>query len=412
METTSQRTLPEQSIERPATVTLSIAELDREPHALYRRYRPVTPLLRREDGSYLAIRAADVQRLITDPRTRQLETELIQSRGIHEGALFDFYKHSMLFSNGKDHRRRRAPLSRAFAVRLIDELRPRIRAVAERLIDDCSFSKEMDFLNGYCAQIPARVISDILGIPQSDVPRFTQWVYSIARAIGYSFGPQDVAEIEESARQMAAYVADLLAQRRSSPRDDFLTSYTRAVDEAGDLSPVETLTQVVTIIMGGSDTTRTSMAMMVALLLQDREQWDAVCNDPALIPGAVAEALRYEPPVGSVPRFTVEDIELDGSVVPRQRVLSLSTLSAMRDPELYADPDTFDIRRTDHPAKHLVFGGGVHRCLGESLGRAELEESLRVVCTRLPELRVLGEAPRMSGHSGIRRISGMRVGWR
>ncbi|MEJ0039252.1 MAG: cytochrome P450 [Gammaproteobacteria bacterium] len=97
--------------------------------------------------------------------------------------------------------------------------------------------------------------------------------------------------------------------------------------------------------------------------------WSAVCLYPALIPGAVAECLRYEPSVGSFPRITLDDIEIGGRIVPRNRVLSLSTLSAMRDPELYADADSFNIRRIDHPRKHPVFGFGVHRCLGEVASR-------------------------------------------
>ena len=171
------------------------------------------------------------------------------------------------------------------------------------------------------------------------------------------------------------------------------------------------MSQVVTIIIAGSDTTRGAIAVQVALLLQHREQWDAICADPALIPGAVSEALRYEPVVGSIPRFAVEDIEIEGYVVPRKSILSLSTLSAMRDPAQYADPDTFNIRRTDHPRRHLIFGLGVHRCLGEVLARAELEESLAALTERLPRLEIAGHPPYLHGHGGIRRIDGMRVQW-
>jgi cytochrome P450 len=183
------------------------------------------------------------------------------------------------------------------------------------------------------------------------------------------------------------------------------------VTEAGNLSAAEILSQVVTIIIAGSDTTRGAIAVQVSLLLQHRDQWDAVCADAALIAPAVSEALRYEPVVGSIPRFTVEDIELGGYVVPRHSVLSLSTLSAMRDPAVYADPDRFDIRRNDHPRRHLIFGVGVHRCLGEVLARAELEESLAALTNRLPQLQLSGEPPSLLGHGGIRRIDAMRVKW-
>jgi cytochrome P450 len=97
--------------------------------------------------------------------------------------------------------------------------------------------------------------------------------------------------------------------------------------------------------------------------------------------------------------------------VPRNSILSLSTLSAMRDPSQYADPDTFNIRRTDHPRRHLIFGLGVHRCLGEILARAELEESLAALAERLPHVELAGKPPSLAGHGGIRRVDGMRLGW-
>jgi len=393
----------------PANVPAT--ELEERPHEIFRRLRPTTPLLRRDDGGYIAIRAGDVERLMTDPRTRQSEIEFPTSRGVTDGPLFSFFRHSMLFTNGPDHRRRRAPVSRAFAVKLITELRPRIRAVADRLIERVDARKQMSLLDEYAALIPASIISEILGIPEDDIPRFTRWVYSMARSITPSFAREDVPEIVDAARELMAYVADLLASRRASPRDDFLTSYVQAVDAEENLSPEETLTQIMTVILGGSDTTRAAMTIQVALLLQHRAQWDAVCSDLSLIPGAVAESLRYEPSVGSVPRFTLEEIDIDGYIVPRDRMLALSTLSAMRDPAIYADPDRFDIRRVDHPRKHLVFGNGSHRCLGEALAKAELEEGLAALAARVPQLHVLGELPRVRGYGGIRQISNMTVGW-
>jgi cytochrome P450 len=350
--------------------------LDRDPHGVFRRYRLITPFLRREDDSYIAIRWGEVERLATDPRTRQMETERLIAQGINSGALFDIFANSMLYSNGAAHRRRRTPVSRAFAFRLIAELRPRIRAVARQLINRVAGRGEMSLLDDYAALIPAHIISDILGLPKSDIPDFTRWVYGISRVVSHSFTPEEIPETEDAARHLNTYVAELIAQRRSSPRDDFLSAFATDLEPESNLSPLEMLSQIVSVIIAGNDTTRTAMALQVALLLQHREQWEAVLHDDALVPGAVMEALRYEPAVGSTPRFTLDDIQVGGYVVPAGHVLSLSTLSAMRDPALYSEPDSFNIRRNDHPRRHLVFGGGPHRCLGEMLARAELEEGL------------------------------------
>jgi cytochrome P450 len=390
---------------------LSIAQLDQDPHGVFRRYRHLTPLLRRENAGYIAIRAADVEPLAFDPRTRQVETEQLAARGIHTGPLVELWSNSMLFANGGEHRRRRAPMSRAFAFKLIEELRPRIRAAAVRIIDAHMRAGELDFLSDFASLIPALVISEILGIPPADVPHFTELVYSVSRSLSFSYAREEIQSMEESARQLTQYVSELLGTRGSVLNNDFIASYSQTVAEAGNLSAAEFLSQVVTIIIAGSDTTRGAIAVQVAVLLQHREQWEAVCADPALIPGAVSESLRYEPVVGSIPRFTIDDIEIEGYLVPRNSILSLSTLSAMRDPGQYVDPDRFDIRRTDHPRRHLIFGLGVHRCLGEVLARAELEESLAALAGRLPQLELAGKPPSLQGHGGIRRIDGMRVRW-
>jgi cytochrome P450 family 103 len=392
--------------------TLSISELDREPHGLYRRLRLMTPFIRREDGSYIAIRSGDVERLYGDTRTRQLETENIRAHGITSGFLFDILENTMLYSNGAVHRQRRAPLSRAFAFRLITELRPRIRAVAHRLIDRLEKREEMDFVDEYASLIPGHIISELLGLPEDDIAEFTRWVYSISRSLTCSFAKSEIPQMEQAARNLYEYVQGLLADRRATPRMDFLSSYALSVDEAGKLSPIETLSQIISVILAGSDTTRAAMAIQVFLLLQHREQWEAVCKgDSSLIASAVSESLRYEPAVGSTPRFTLEDIEIAGFAVPAGSVLSLSILSAMRDPALYAEPDRFNIRRADHPRRHMVFGGGAHRCIGEILARAELEEALAALVDRLPKLQLLGEPLKVSGHAGLRRVSAMQVGW-
>jgi cytochrome P450 len=389
-------------------VIVSRAELELNAHEIFRQLRPVTPVILRDDGVYVAIRAVEVDRLATHPQTRQIETELAVSRGVTSGPLFDFLSHTMLLSNGPVHRQRRAPLARSFGYRLVTELRPRIRAVAHQLIDRASVRGEMEFLEDFAALIPAHLISEILGLPAADIPAFTQQVYSLARALSSAFAQEIVPELQTAAGQLMGYVEGLLEKRRAGPLNDFLTAY---LAEADALSAIDAVVQIVTVILGGSDTTRAAMAIQTSLLLQHPEQWQAVCRDAALIPGAVSESLRYEPSVGSFMRVTVEDLPIEPYVIARHRMLSLSTLSAMRDPSVYAEPDRFDITRTDIPRQHRVFGAGSHRCLGESLARAELEEGLAALSERLPQLRLAGPAPVASGSGGIRTVGKMAVCW-
>ena len=393
------------------TVVIPAEELEQRAHDVFRHHRPLAPLVRREDGVYIAIRAQDVESLATDPRTRQLETELVFARGVTDGPLYDFFSNSMLLSNGPLHRRRRAPFARAFALELITEMRPRIRAIANELLDRHYARGEMDFIADFAAPIPARVISEILGLPAADIPEFTHHVYNLARSLSSAFSRDDVPALQTSAQELSNYVRKSMAERRSHPRVDFLTACMGAVSAANELSDLETVMQIITLILGGSDTTRGAGAIQASLLLQHRDQWDAVCGNPALIPGAVLESMRYEPAVGSFARFTLEEIEVDGWIVPRNRVLSLSTLAAMRDPQLYSEPDRFDITRADHPRRHMIFGAGSHRCLGEALARAELEEQLAALTERLPQLQLAGDPPVIRGNGGIRSVRNMRVRW-
>jgi cytochrome P450 len=314
----------------------------------------------------------------------------------------------MLLSNGTLHRKRRAPFARVFALKLITEMRPRIRAVANELIDQHHAAGEIDFIADFAAPIPARVISEILGLPAADIPGFSRHIYNLARSLSSAFSREDVPGLQSSAQQLSDYLKKLLDERRAHPRVDFLTACIGATNE---LSELDTIMQIITIILGGSDTTRGAGTIQTSLLLQHRDQWDAICEDPALIPGAVAESMRFEPAVGSFARFTLDEVDLDGWIVPRNRVLSLSTLAAMRDPQLYADPDRFDITRVDHPKRHMIFGAGSHRCLGEALAKAELEEQLAALAERLPQLQLMGEPPAIRGNGGIRSVRNMRVRW-
>ncbi|WP_228738521.1 cytochrome P450 [Xanthomonas euvesicatoria] len=374
------------------------AELQANPQIVFARLRPLTPVLQRDDGLYVAIRAQDVQQLLVDPRTRQMETEIATARGVTDGPLLEFLKHTMVLSNGTAHRNRRLPLVQAFASRFVQDVRPYARRVAEQLIDARYDAGAMDVIGDFASWLPARVICHILELPETDIPAFTRCVYSLSRAFNSTFTPDEVPELQQASGELDAYVRGLIAHRRRHPREDFITSYIAASDASGQLSQTEVVAQLMSILLAGSDTTRSALAIQTSLLLQHPEQWQAVCRDSALIPAAVRECLRYQPAVASVPRITLEDVVLDETLVPAGKILSLSTLSALRDPALYAEPEHFDIHRTDAPKRQLVFGGGVHRCLGEALAMIELEEGLAAM------------AQTATGHA-TRRQSGRGPGW-
>ena len=391
--------------------TLAVAALEADPHGVFRHHRPLTPVVAREGGGCIVLRAADVERLMHDTRVRQAETELAQRQGVTDGALLELFRLGMLTSNGAEHRSRRAPFTRAFATQVIAALRPAIRRGAEALVDGWGDEREVDLLARFASPLPAEIISAMLGLPAEDIPGFTRLVYSVSRITGFTFAPDQLAAIEADARALRDYVEALLDARRGAPADDFLSGLLCDAEARGALSAAEVVVQVVILIIAGTDTTRVAMAAQVALLLQHRAQWEAVCADPALVRGAVAESLRFEPSVASVGRVTLEPVRLGDATIPAGQFLSLSTMSAMRDQAAHDRPDTFDIRRAASRRPHAVFGGGAHRCLGEALAWAELEEGLSVLLSRRPGLRLAGPAPGIRGHMGIRRIDAVPVAW-
>jgi cytochrome P450 len=387
---------------------ISLEELENRPHDVFSTYRPQVPFIRRADGVYLMLRARDMATLYDESKARQLETEYITSRGVTSGVVFDLFANGMLTSNGQTHRSRRSPVARTFSYRMVAELRPRIRDTVNAVLDMSQSRGSFDLRDDFAALIPAMTIAGMLGLPRDDIPHFTRQVYAVSRILTGAWSQSELPQIEAAAAELMAYAQEQIDRRRRDPGDDFISNYIIAVDEANDLSALETLLQLISLIVGGSDTTRAAIVIQTSLLLQHRDQWHLLLDEPDLIPSAVAEALRFEPSVGSVTRITTNDLVFDSYLLPRFSIVSMMLASGMRDPELYDEPDRFDIRRP--PAKwHQVFGGGAHRCLGEALAKVELEEALRALLERFPSLDIDGEYPILTGHAGIRRVGPMPV---
>lgn len=347
--------------------------------------------------------------LINDDRwTRQVELEGMRTAGVTSGPMFDFVRGVMLFSNGETHRNRRGPLVRTFAHKAIADLRPEVARRTEALVGPLAGAGSVDFLDAVAGPLPAQVIAAIVGAPEADIPFFAEHVYSAIR--GLSLVSDEVrAESTRDMGRLADYMEDLIAERRTRPVDDLLTAFLDRV-RGGPLDENEVRAQMLGLLVAGSDTTRGALTATVSHLLRNPEQWAMLVDDPERWAGpAVSEGLRFDPVIGSLARFTTEPREIDGILFPADTLIAVSMLTALRDPDIYADPDRFDITRTDHPRLHPVFGGGPHRCLGEALARIELEEALKALARHVPEMELVGEPARLRGYGAVREISGMRV---
>jgi cytochrome P450 len=305
------------------------------------------------------------------------------------GAALEWVEGHMLNRDGGDHRRLRNLVSKAFTPRMIEQLRPRIQAIADELLDPIVADGEMELVSTFAFPLPITVIAELLGVPLADRDQFREWSDAFVRpAI-------DAAELERFGAQMIEFVAYLHAlfeERRREPADD-LTSALVAVEDGGDtLSEQELSSMVALLIVAGHETTVSLIGNATLALLTHPEQRAAIESDPSLLPRAVEELIRFDGPVErTLNRWAAEDVELRGQAIRRGESVIVILGSADRDPERFEEPDALDLA-SRRESRHLGFGRGSHFCLGAPLARLETEIALGRLLRRLPGLR-LGISP-------------------
>ncbi|MEO1677656.1 MAG: cytochrome P450 [Pseudomonadota bacterium] len=372
-----------------------------------RRQMELGPIVQDRMGMVHTFSQAHLLRCLTSDDTRQIETDVLRLQGITEGPAFRMASNSMLFANDPEHRQRRAPLARAFAWKMIAELRPEIRAAADEVIAP-HLGGPVEMLGEIAGPFPARVLARVIGLDAEDLPRFTRLVYSAIRCVSVA----RTAEYEESSADMGrlwAAIEALLNERRRAGGETFLSDYLARV-ESGDMTADEIVAQIVTLVLAGADTTRLALTAIFARLLQEPEAWAALTGDPEGLKAAVVEeGLRFDPIIGSLSRTVRTAHRVEGYQLPEGAILGAFVITATRDPAVYADPDRFDVGRADQPKLHPTFGFGPHRCLGEALARTELEEALAALATRAPAARLDGPPPTVRGLGAVRTIGRLAV---
>jgi len=378
--------------------SLSLTELD--------DLRRQTPVIRVMESRVVALRIEDVAHLAAHPSLIQVPgPQFCSIMGIPDGRCRSFLETFMLMTNGEDHKHRRGAFTRVFAHPVLRKQREHVRAVADHVIAELPRGEPFDFLALCASRLPAEMIAKVLGLKTEDSSWFANHVYSLSNCLVIPYANHE--EIEASAEALYGFVAQTVEDRRQDPQDD-LISMLVADDSERSLETEELIFQIMGLILGGSDTTRSGFNMIVARLLEDRSLWNAVLEDRSLIPAAIEESLRLEPPVGGMPRYCVDPIEIGGLAIPGGQLVGLSAISAMRDESTLNDPTRFDLHRKDRTVPHLVFGAGAHRCLGEMLARLEMEEGLAALLDGAPDIEMI-EKPEMLGIAGLRKSTPMVI---
>ena len=370
-------------------------ELVQDPYPHFAALREHAPVHYSEaHRSWLVSQYADVATGLADLRlSSDRVTPLLQRMPAADrartGGVFSLMADWMVLSDPPAHQRLRRLATLAFHPRKIQGMEARIQEIVDATLDDFIASAETDIVAGFSFPLPAMVISELIGAPAADADRFKSWSDDLALvAFGAGGAARDErhARSERSITEMFSYFNGLIAERRDAPGDDMISALLTGDSDGTRLDDDEITSMCALMLFAGHETTTTTITSGTKLLLEHPESLTALRADPKLAGRVVEEVLRYEGAIKVLHRWTLEDIEIQGTVIPAGERVMLLLAAANRDPRRFVNPDSFDVTRQPNP--HLAFGRGIHACIGAMLARIEMRVALAAVVQRLPNLRL------------------------
>jgi cytochrome P450 len=360
-------------------------QADLEP--IVNELRARTAVVRTPLGASV-LRRRKVQHLLADSRLVTAVAHLVRLQSGGDGPLAGMLGDTVIAMDGPDHTRLRRLVARSFTPRAADRHRAVMRSLVDGLLEDFAGDGYCEFMADFADRYPVQVICEVLGVPREDHPLFARWSETLTYLLSFELGPR-LAEVEQAANELGAYVDELVEDRRASPRDDMVTSLVEASEDGDRLSQGELRAMIAGLLFAGYDTTRNQLGRAMVTFCHHPDQWDRLAAEPDLAARSVDEVMRLAGAVVGVPRIATQDLEIGGWAIPAGTLVFLSTASANRDETAYDEAGTFDI--TSDRVPHLTFGGGPHYCLGANLARAEMEEALRILPGRLRDIRLDGQ---------------------
>jgi len=288
---------------------------------------------------------------------------------------------SIIGADPPAHTRLRSIVSRAFTPRRIADLEPRVREIARDLLARFVPRGECDLVADYAVPLPVGVIAELLGIDRERYADFKRWSDAAMRAVFDSPSPEEAEQLGQALAEMNDYVEQAIAARRSRPGDDLIGTLLRAESQEGALTADEVRLFVFTLLVAGNVTTTHLIGNAMLALLAHPGELARVTHTPALVPGLVEEALRYDAPVQLMLRTATRDVDIAGVTIPRGAIVAPLSGSANRDDRVFPDPDRFDVTRDSKD--QLAFGHGIHFCLGAALARLEARVAFEELLPRI-----------------------------
>lgn len=332
-------------------------------------------------GFYALTRHADIKALETDSETfANGPTTLISDTAVQGD---ETHQH-LIFSDPPHHTGHRKMLSTELSVMAVRSQQEVLEGLVNDIIDRVIEKGECNFVDDIAGRMASFVMADLIGLPREQSLEMFEAAACLARGTDPSYGIG-----QEAMMTLYKWASEAYQERVDTPRDDMLTKITRAEVLGIPFDEMQFQLDFQLLVSAGSDTSRNVLATGMNRLFQNPEAYRALVEDPSLVPQAVEEMLRFDPPIVFQRRRATKDTEFRGVPVKEGQKWVSYYGAANRDPEVFAHPDTFDIHRSPNP--HLAFGAGRHFCLGSHLARAELVTMFTALVTRMPDLRPAGE---------------------
>ncbi|WP_419837883.1 cytochrome P450 [Candidatus Poriferisodalis sp.] len=348
---------------------------------------------------YVITRHADVTAMLRDRRWFSAIGLIAQMQGVDDPEWNRRSGQNILGMEGDEHQRLRRLVGPAFTPKAAERLRPFMAEVINELADPLCARGHGDFVVEVCEPYPIPIVCELLGAPRDDWELFSRLATDIFRVFNGNLA-RDLQTIMTAQDEMGAYMSQLIAERRAEPRDDLLSDLI-AAEEAGDRLTTEEMQSLANaVLLAGTDTTRNQLACAVELFARSPDQLRLLRDQPSLAPQAAEEVMRHFGAIRGTARYASENIAYRGVEFPPSTLIFPSFTAANHDESQFDQPLRFDITRRSS-APHMTFGSGIHYCLGAFLARAELQEALKVVAQRMPDLRLDGEVEWKPVSNGI-----------
>jgi cytochrome P450 len=386
-----------------------LPEFHADPYPFYRRLREQDPVHQTSMGFWVLTRYDVCVAALRDPRFGREEFQQMLA-AVYGGEESDRLPRSMLFRDPPDHTRLRALVSKAFTPRVIEQMRDHIQEIVDRLLERAQRQGGMDVIEDLAYPLPVTVICEMLGVPVDDHASIRGWSADIARSLDVIGLPSDpsIADRGRVARRaLADYFRALVPVRRARPQPDLLSGLLAAEEQGDKLTEPEVIAMCLLLFIAGHETTVNLIGNGALALLRHPDQLARLRADPALIPNAIEELLRYDSPVQRTARITTTDVEIDGRPIAKGAMVVTALGAANRDPAQFPDPDRLDVTRRD--VRHISFGYGIHFCLGAPLARVEGQIALGTLLRRAPGLGLAEPSPEWRESSVLRGLKRLRV---